>query len=215
MIDAPLRRIHDVGVIPVIRAKSSQTAVDVAAALIDGGLTVAEITMTVPDALGALELVAQRFGTAAVIGAGTITTVDMAEQAIDAGATFLVTPCVLADVIAAARERNVAIICGALTPTEIVMAQRAGADAIKVFPASAVGGPAYLRSLRGPFPTLDLIPTGGVSLDLVETYIKAGAFAIGAGSELVHADFIARKDFAAIGALGRQFVKAVHAARRG
>jgi len=208
-----LARIREVGVIPVIRADSAQAAGDIATALVEAGLTIIEITMTVPDALAAIESAARKFGSTVVLGAGTVTTPAMAASAIDAGATFLVTPGLVPAVIETARRRETPIIAGALTPTEIATAMDAGADWIKVFPASAVGGPAYLRALRGPFPALNLVPTGGVTLESVGPYIQAGAAAVGVGGDLIPRDAVRRGDFQSIGAIGRQFLEAVRAAR--
>jgi 2-dehydro-3-deoxyphosphogluconate aldolase/(4S)-4-hydroxy-2-oxoglutarate aldolase len=206
--------MRSVGVIPVIRADSARSAGEVAAVLVDAGLSVIEITMTVPDALAAIRSAVADLGGAAIVGAGTITTAEMAAQAIDAGAAFVVTPSLVPTVIETARKRGVPIIAGALTPTEIMTAIDAGADWVKVFPASAVGGPSYLRALRGPFPTLDLVPTGGVTLESVGPYIEAGAAAVGVGGELIRADAIKRGDLQSIGALAVQFREAVRAARR-
>lgn len=208
-----LDRMRDVGVIPVIRADSAPTAERISEALADAGLTVIEITMTVPNALAAIESVARRLAPQVAVGAGTITTAAMAESAIDAGAMFVVTPSLVPAVIDTARRRGVPVIAGALTPTEIVSAIDAGADWIKVFPASAVGGPSYIRSLKGPFPELSLVPTGGVSLESVGPYIQAGAAAVGVGGELIRADAVRQGDWTAIGATGRQFLDAVRTAR--
>lgn len=179
----------------------------------EAGLTVLEIAMTVPNAAEAIASAVRAFGSTIIVGAGTITTPELADQAIDAGATFLVTPALLPQAIDAARRRAVPVIAGALTPTEILAAIDAGADWVKVFPASGVGGPAYLRALRGPFPGLNLVPTGGVSLESVGPYIQAGAAAVGVGGELIRPDAVARADFQAIGRLGRQFLEAVQKAR--
>jgi 2-dehydro-3-deoxyphosphogluconate aldolase/(4S)-4-hydroxy-2-oxoglutarate aldolase len=213
LLDRVLNQIRDAGVIPVIRADSARTAERISGALADAGLTVIEITMTVPDALTAIESVGRSLAPQVVVGAGTVTTAAMADSAIDAGATFVVTPSLVPAVIDTARQRGVPVIAGALTPTEIVSAIDAGADWVKVFPISAVGGPAYIRSLRGPFPSLALVPTGGVSLDSVGSYIQAGAAAVGAGGELIRPEAVRHGDWAAIGAAGRQFLDAVRAAR--
>jgi 2-dehydro-3-deoxyphosphogluconate aldolase/(4S)-4-hydroxy-2-oxoglutarate aldolase len=208
-----LSRIRNVGVIPVIRADSAATAERIAAALAEAELSIIEITMTVPNARAAIASAARRFGSAVVLGAGTVTTAAMAESAIDSGATFVVTPGLVPAVIEMAHRLGVPVIAGALTPTEIMTAIDAGADWIKVFPASAVGGPAYLRALRGPFPAVDLVPTGGVSLESIGPYIQAGAAAVGAGGELIRQDAVGRSDFQEIARLGRQFLDAVRAAR--
>jgi len=208
-----LDRIRDVGIIPVIRAESTATAGRTASTLAEAGLTVIEITMTVPDALNAIRsAVADLAG--GVVGAGTVTTAEMANRAIDAGAAFIVTPALAPAVIETARKRGVPVIAGALTPTEIMAAIDAGADWVKVFPASAIGGPAYLRALRGPFPSLNLVPTGGVTLESVGPYMQAGAAAVGVGGELIRADAVARGDFQSIRTIAVQFRDAARAARR-
>ena len=208
-----LARVRDVGIIPIIRAHSAQTAGRIGAALVESGLTVIEITMTVPDALAAIESAVRDHGSDVVVGAGTVTSREMAEKAIGSGAAFLVTPGLLPAVIDAARRQGVPVIGGALTPTEIMAAVDAGADWVKVFPASAVGGPAYLRALRGPFPSLNLVPTGGVTLESVGPYVLAGAAAVGVGGELIPPDAVKRGDFQSIAAIARQFLEAVRAAR--
>jgi 2-dehydro-3-deoxyphosphogluconate aldolase/(4S)-4-hydroxy-2-oxoglutarate aldolase len=205
--------LRDVGIIPVIRAESADAALAVVDALASAGLAVAEITMTVPDAIGVIASVSRRFGDRVLVGAGTVTDADTAERALDAGAAFIVTPCHVPEVIAAARRADVAVIPGALTPTEIFGAFRHGADMVKVFPVQNVGGAAYLRALRGPFPTIPLVPTGGVTLDDVRDMFDAGAAAIGIGGELISREALARRDYASIGAVAGQFLAAVRSAR--
>jgi 2-dehydro-3-deoxyphosphogluconate aldolase / (4S)-4-hydroxy-2-oxoglutarate aldolase len=190
-------------------------AIRVVGTLVDAGLNVAEITMTVPDALGAMEKVSARFAGRVLLGAGTVTDAATVARAIAAGAEFIVSPGLVPEVIAAARAANVAMLPGALTPTEILEAVRAGASLVKVFPAHALGGASYIRSLRGPFPDILLVPTGGVSLETVGDYIRAGSAAVGVGSELISRDALARGDFDAIGALAKKFMAAVASARRG
>ena len=202
------------GLIPVIRAESADVAVRIAGALAEGGIRTLEITMTVPDALGAIRSVAGQFGDRVLLGAGTVTSRAMAEQALDAGAEFLVTPCLVADVIAAARQHGVAVLPGALTPTEIFSAWSLGGDIIKVFPASNVGGASYLRALKGPFPAIPLCPTGGVNLETIAGFVQAGAAAVGVGGELVSKEAIAAGEFGRITELARQYVEALAAARR-
>jgi 2-dehydro-3-deoxyphosphogluconate aldolase / (4S)-4-hydroxy-2-oxoglutarate aldolase len=179
----------------------------------EAGLTVAEITMTVPDAIEAIASVSKRFGDKVLVGAGTVTDAETVRRALDAGAEFIVSPCLVPDVIAAARRADVAVLPGALTPTEVFEAFRQGGDMVKVFPAQSVGGAAYLRALRGPFPDIPLVPTGGVTLDNVGEMFKAGAAAVGVGSEMISKDALARHDYAAIGALASRFLEAVNQAR--
>jgi 2-dehydro-3-deoxyphosphogluconate aldolase/(4S)-4-hydroxy-2-oxoglutarate aldolase len=197
----------------VIRAPSADAALAVVEALVQAGLTVAEITMTVPNAIDAIASVARRFADQVVVGAGTVTDADTARRAVDAGADFIVTPCLVPEVIDAARRADIAVLPGALTPTEVLNAFRLGGDMVKVFPAQSVGGAAYLRALRGPFPEIPLVPTGGVTLENVREMFGAGAVAIGVGSELISRDALARRDYAAIGALASQFIRAVREAR--
>lgn len=207
--------LREVGIIPVIRADSAGAAVAVVETLIDAGLTVAEITMTVPDAIEAIASVAKRFGGEVLVGAGTVTDAETVRRALDAGAEFIVSPCLVSEVIEAARRADVAVLPGALTPTEVFEAFRQGGDMVKVFPAQNVGGAAYLRALRGPFPDIPLVPTGGVTLDNVGDMFKAGAVAVGVGSEMISKDALARHDYAAIGALATRFLAAVRQARAG
>ncbi|HEV7593404.1 MAG TPA: bifunctional 4-hydroxy-2-oxoglutarate aldolase/2-dehydro-3-deoxy-phosphogluconate aldolase [Gemmatimonadaceae bacterium] len=205
--------LREVGIIPVIRADSADAAKAVVEALVEAGLVVAEITMTVPRAMDAIASVAKHFGETLLVGAGTVTDADTARRAVDAGAEFIVTPCVVPEVIDAARRAEIAVLPGALTPTEVLNAFRLGGDMVKIFPAQNVGGAWYLRALRGPFPDIPLVPTGGVTLDNVHEMFDAGAAAIGVGSELISKDALARRDYAAIGALATRFLAAVRKAR--
>jgi 2-dehydro-3-deoxyphosphogluconate aldolase / (4S)-4-hydroxy-2-oxoglutarate aldolase len=207
--------LREVGIIPVIRADSPGAAVAVVETLIEAGLTVAEITMTVPDAIEAIASVSKRFGSNVLVGAGTVTDADTVRRALDAGAEFIVSPCLVPDVIAEARRADVAVLPGALTPTEVFEAFRQGGDLVKVFPAQNVGGAAYLRALRGPFPEIPLVPTGGVTLDNVGEMFKAGAAAVGVGSEMISKDALARHDYATIGAIAARFLAAVRQSRAG
>lgn len=210
-----LLAIREVGIVPVIRAESSDVALAVVGALAEAGLGIAEITMTVPGAIKAIAAVEKRFGDKVLVGAGTVTDEDTARRAIDAGAEFIVSPCLVRDVIDAARGNDIAVLPGALTPSEIFQAFRDGGDMVKVFPAQNVGGAAYLRALRGPFPEIPLVPTGGVTLDNVGALFDAGAVAVGVGSEMISKDALARRDYAAIGAVAGQFLAAARKARQG
>ena len=205
--------IREVGIIPVIRAASADAALAVVEALVQAGLRVAEITMTVPNAIDAIASVEKRFGGEVLVGAGTVTDAETVRRAVDAGAEFIVSPCLVPEVIDAARRAEVAVLPGALTPTEAFEAFRLGGDMVKVFPAQSVGGAAYLRALRGPFPDIPFVPTGGVTLDNVREMFDAGAVAVGVGSELVSKDALARGDYDAIGALAARFLAAARKAR--
>ena len=198
----------------MIRAQSADAALAVVEALAEAGLTVAEITMTVPGAIGAIASVTKRFGGKVLVGAGTVTDAETVTRAVDAGAEFIVSPCLVPEVIDAARRADVAMLPGALTPTEVLDAHRQGGDMVKIFPAQSVGGASYLRALRGPFPDIPLVPTGGVTLDNVEEMFEAGAAAVGVGTELISKDALARRDYAAIGALAVQFLAAARRARQ-
>jgi 2-dehydro-3-deoxyphosphogluconate aldolase/(4S)-4-hydroxy-2-oxoglutarate aldolase len=205
--------LREVGIIPVIRAQSADAAVAVVEALAEAGLSVAEITMTVPGAIGAIASVTKRFGGKVLVGAGTVTDAETVKRAVDAGAEFIVSPCLVPDVIDAARRADVAMLPGALTPTEVFDAYLRGGDMVKIFPAQSVGGASYIRALRGPFPDIPLVPTGGVTLDNVGEMFEAGAAAVGVGSELISKDALARRDYAAIGALATRFLAAARKAR--
>jgi 2-dehydro-3-deoxyphosphogluconate aldolase/(4S)-4-hydroxy-2-oxoglutarate aldolase len=203
----------DIGVIPVVRAPSSEIAIRVAETLVEAGLPIIEVTMTVPGAIDVIAALTRRFGGKAVIGAGTVIDERTVEGAIDAGAEFIVSPGMVGDVIDAAHRHDVALIPGALTPTEIITAQRAGADMVKIFPAQSVGGASYIRALLGPFPDIPFVPTGGVTLLNVGDFIRAGSAAVGVGGDMISREAIGRGDYQMIGALATQFVAAVKAAR--
>jgi len=209
-----LAALREGGIVPVIRADSADTALRIADALVAGGIRTLEITMTVPDAIGAIKAVADRFGSSVLVGAGTVTSRALAEGSLDAGAEFLVTPCVVPDVIAVAKERDVAVLPGAMTPTEVFTAWSSGGDIIKIFPASNVGGASYLKALKGPFPQIPLCPTGGVNLQTIGEFVKAGASAVGVGGELVSKAAIDAGDYGKITDLAKQYVSALSAARR-
>jgi len=210
---AVLDQLTAEGLVPVIRADSVDTALRVVEALVEGGIRTLEITMTVPDAMTAIRSVAERFGHSVLLGAGTVTSRELADGALDAGAEFLVTPCLVPDVIAVAKARGVAILPGAITPTEVFTAWSLGGDIIKIFPASHMGGASYLKALKGPFPQIPLCPTGGVNLKTIAEFVKAGAVAVGVGGELVSKAAIDAGDYAQITALAKEFVAAFQAAR--
>ena len=209
-----LAALREGGIVPVIRADSADTALRIVDALVAGGIRTLEITMTVPDAIGAIKAVADRFGSSVLLGAGTVTSRALAEGSLDAGAEFLVTPCVVPDVIAVAKERDVAVLPGAMTPTEVFTAWSSGGDIVKIFPASNVGGASYLKALKGPFPQIPLCPTGGVNLQTIGEFVKAGASAVGVGGELVSKAAIDAGDYGKIIELAKQYVAALSAARR-
>ncbi len=178
--------IERVGLIPVLRAKNAAQAHAVVEAMMAGGVTVVEVTMTCPDAVEILRTLKREYGAKLLLGSGTVTTAKEAEATIEAGAEFVVSPSLHPDVIEATKAAGRLSIPGALTPTEVIRAHRAGADYVKIFPCSAVGGAPYLKALLAPFPFLRLIPTGGVTLQTAESFIMAGARALGVGSDLVN-----------------------------
>lgn len=182
-----LQHIHSIGLVPVLRASSASEAIVIADAILAGGVTVLEVTMTVPGAIQVIEQLADHHGEKLLIGAGTVLDAETARSCILAGAQFVVSPALDLRTIELCRRYSVPIMPGALTPTEIVTAWQAGADVVKVFPCSALGGAKYLKALQGPLPQIQLIPTGGVSLSTAEEFLAAGAFALGVGGDLVDA----------------------------
>jgi 2-dehydro-3-deoxyphosphogluconate aldolase / (4S)-4-hydroxy-2-oxoglutarate aldolase len=187
---AVLKRLQETGLVPVLRAASVEKAIALAEAVAAGGVNVLEVTMTVP---GAVEVIARlvRERPEILVGAGTVLDPETAERCIGAGAQFVVSPALNLKTIALCRRVSIAVLPGALTPTEIVTAWEAGADVVKVFPAGAMGGAKYLLSLKGPLPQIEMIPTGGVSLANAKEFLEAGAFALGVGSDLVDAKAMA------------------------
>lgn len=206
--------LERVGLIPVLRAKSSSQAHAVVQALIKGGVTVVEVTMTVPGAIDLLRELKAEYGSELLLGSGTVTTAAQARATIEAGAEFVVSPSLHLDVIAATRAAGKVSVPGALTPTEVITAWNAGADYVKIFPCSAMGGASYLKALLAPFPHLQLIPTGGVSLDTAETFFKAGARALGVGSDLVNLAAIEAGHPETITDTARAYLEVVARARR-
>lgn len=174
------------GIMPVLRARSAEEGRALVAALAAGGVTVMEVTMTVPGAVELLRGLKKEFGERLLLGSGTVTTAEQAAATIAAGAEFVVSPSFHPEVVVATKEMGKVSIPGALTPTEVITAWRGGADYVKIFPCSAVGGASYLRSLLAPFPELQLIPTGGVTLATAADFLKAGARALGVGTDLVN-----------------------------
>jgi 2-dehydro-3-deoxyphosphogluconate aldolase/(4S)-4-hydroxy-2-oxoglutarate aldolase len=193
--------------IAIIRLDDLAEAIQISRALLAGGVTALEFTLTNKQALAALEQVRQEFGTRLTVGVGTVLDAEAARAAIDAGAQFLVTPALLPDVIAVTKQREVPIACGAYTPTEMLSAWRLGADLVKVFPASQLG-PGYIKDVLAPLPDLRLVPTGGVNLDTCAAFLSAGAYTVAAGSQLVGKDLVRQQDWTALTDLARRFVQA-------
>jgi 2-dehydro-3-deoxyphosphogluconate aldolase/(4S)-4-hydroxy-2-oxoglutarate aldolase len=211
-----LQHIADVGLVPVIRAEAKEEAIRVIDAIEAGGVPLLEITMTVPGALSIIEAVRKR-EKSAVVGAGTVLDAETARACILAGAQFIASPALNVATIEVCRRYSIAVLAGALTPTEVVTAWSAGADVVKIFPCGSVGGAAYIKALKAPFPQIALVPTGGVSLKTAADLIKAGSFALGVGSDLLDPKAILEEDWntlaTAVSARAREYVRVVQEAR--
>ena len=207
-----LAEIEATGVVAVIRADSGDQLVDICRALVAGGVTCCEITMTTPNAIAAIAQATDAIGDEAVIGVGTALDAETARAAIMAGAEFVVAPSLDLPTIEMAHRYDRPVIPGALTPTEVMTAWSAGADVVKIFPANHFG-PRYFKDLRGPLPQVRLTPTGGVDLDTTADWIKAGAVAVGVGSALVRKQFIQDSNWAALTELAARYIQIVRAAR--
>jgi len=212
-IDDVVRKIGEVGIVPVVRAATFEMATRAVEAICAGGIPIVEITMTVPNAESVIREVARQYGDRVLIGAGTITNSDQAERCIRAGAEFLVSPGLSIPALSVARACAKLAIPGALTPTELMTAQEHGAVLIKIFPCGNVGGPKYLRSLKAPFPQACLIPTGGVNASNAADFIAAGAFALGVGADLVDTDALRDGKLEKITTAAQELVAAVTSAR--
>ena len=208
-----VHQILETGLVPIVRAASPEDAFKAAEAIVAGGVSVAEITMTVPGAIRVMEKVADRYGDKVLLGAGTILDAETARAAILAGAEFLVSPSLDLGVIEVASRYSKACITGALTPTEVVKAWQAGATFVKIFPCGNVGGPNYIKALKGPLPQIDFIPTGGVNLETTPEFLRAGAVAVAVGSELVNSKALKEGRLDVITENTRKFLQAVQKGR--
>ncbi len=208
-----LNRIAAEGLIPLIRASSASDAVQAALAIKEGGAGFIEVTMTVPGAIDVIRELDRQCGDKVVIGAGTILDAETGRAALLAGARFLVTPSLCFSLVELARRYSAPVILGAMTPTEILAAWTAGADLVKVFPVGQLGGPAYIKAIRGPLPHVLTVPSGGVNLQNAGAFIEAGATAVGAGGELVDGKAIREKCFEVITENTRKFMAAVQQAK--
>ena len=207
------KRIEDIGIVPVIRASSPAEARFAAEAIWHGGISIAEITMTVP---GALDVIAELVRTTpeVLVGAGTVLNPEAARRCLDAGAKFLVTPGLNVKTVELAVKEGVPIMAGALTPTEVIPAWEAGADFVKIFPCSQVGGASYIRALKGPLPDVPLVPTGGVNLDTAADFLVAGAAALGVGSELLQREALRTRNAELLRTLAGKFAGIVKSVRQ-
>ncbi|MGH2351822.1 MAG: bifunctional 4-hydroxy-2-oxoglutarate aldolase/2-dehydro-3-deoxy-phosphogluconate aldolase [Chloroflexota bacterium] len=206
--EAALARVKATGVVAIMRHTEASLAIEAAEALLNGGIDVVEVTLNTTGATTMIRQLAGHFGERMLVGAGTVLSPGAVNQALEAGARFIVAPNTDLKVIGLCNQRNVPVIPGAFTPTEVVTAWESGADLVKVFPVSSVG-PRYIRDLRGPLPDIPLVPTGGVTTENAADYIKAGAVALGAGSDLVEKAVVDRRDFGELERRARAFSGAV------
>jgi 2-dehydro-3-deoxyphosphogluconate aldolase/(4S)-4-hydroxy-2-oxoglutarate aldolase len=207
-----IERVRELGLVPVIRAQSPDEASRAIEAIRAGGIDVIEITMTVPGAIPLITEIARQFSDA-IVGAGTVLDAETARACILAGARFVVSPALDLGTIECCRRYGIAVLPGALTPTEVLLAWQAGADLVKVFPAGALGGASYIKALKAPFPQIDLIPTGGVSMDTAPAFIQAGAAALGVGADLVDLKALREGKADLLTERARRYVEVVKAAR--
>ncbi|HSW47030.1 MAG TPA: bifunctional 4-hydroxy-2-oxoglutarate aldolase/2-dehydro-3-deoxy-phosphogluconate aldolase [Phycisphaerae bacterium] len=207
-----IQQIESTGVVAIIRATDSAQLIDVVGALREGGLTCIEVTMTTPNALDVIRQARAACGDSAAIGVGTVLDAETARSAILAGAQFVVSPILDPAIVETCRRYAVPVMPGAMTPTEIVRAWQAGADFVKVFPTSTLG-PTFIKDLRGPLPQIRLLPTGGVTLETVADFIKAGCAAVGVGGALVSSQVLKKRDFAAIRQTAAEFLERVRQTR--
>ena len=212
-IEDVIRKIGEIGIVPVVRAASVTEANRAVEAILAGGIPVVEITMTVPGAISVIREVVKQYGEKVLVGAGTVTNAEQAESSLRAGAEFLVSPGLSLPVLSVARASEKLAIPGALTPTELMNAEEHGAKLVKIFPCGNVGGPKYLKSLKAPFPSASLIPTGGVNAANAAEFIAAGAFALGVGADLVDAAALREGNLDKITTAAQELVSAVAAAR--
>ena len=208
-----MHRLRELAVIPIVRTSSEGAALSIVGSIILGGINCVEITMTVPNALHAIEKVANQYGDRVLIGAGTVLDPETARNCMLAGAQFFVTPSLNLKTIDMARRYSRPIFPGALTPTEILTAWEAGADAVKVFPCSTIGGAKYIKAVKAPFPQIEMIPTGGVNLDTIAEFLEAGSAAVGVGSELVDSQSINAGKFEVVTKRAQQFLEIVKQVR--
>lgn len=210
---AIVKQIEDLGLVPVVRASSADEAMQAIDAIKAGGVNVLEITMTVPGAIKVIEKVADKYGSEVLVGAGTVLDPETARACLLAGAQFIVSPALNLATIAMCHRYSAPVCPGVLTPTEVITAWSAGVDFVKVFPCGSVGGASYVKNLKGPFPQVKIIPTGGVSLKTAADFIKAGASALGVGTDLVDVKAIREGNPQLVTTRAQQFLQIVREAR--
>lgn len=208
-----LNWIKEIAVVPIVRTPNAETAIRAVEAVREGGIDCVEITMTVENALQALEAVADRYGDKILLGAGTVLDPETARACMLAGAQFFVAPGLNTKTIEIAKRYSKPVFPGGLTPTEVLTAWEAGADGVKVFPCNAVGGAKYIKALKAPLPHIELIPTGGVNLETIGDFLLAGSFAVGVGSELIDSKTVAEGNYKIITERARKFREAADSAR--
>jgi 2-dehydro-3-deoxyphosphogluconate aldolase/(4S)-4-hydroxy-2-oxoglutarate aldolase len=207
-----LQRIHDLGVLAVLRGPSKELTLKMVSALVEGGVTGIEITFTTPNALEVVRALDQKFGSEILLGMGTLTQPDQAQAAKDAGSVFIVSPHTEKKLASAMTATGLPVMMGALTPSEVMKARALGSDVVKIFPGS-LGGPGYMKSLKGPFPDVPMMPTGGVSHENLGGWFAAGAFAVGAGSKLCPKNLALAGKFDQITTIAENFLEAIEKAR--
>lgn len=212
-LEETIKRIHQIGIVPVVRAASVDEALRAVDAICAGGIPLVEITMTVPCAPAIIEELTRQYGDRLLTGAGTVTTAQQAEMCLDSGAQFLVSPGLSLSVLEVAAKRAALAIPGALTPTEVMAAVEAGAGVVKIFPCGSVGGPKHIKALRAPFPDIPFIPTGGVNVANAGEYFAAGAFALGVGADLVDLEALRRNESRKIIEVANSLLETVRLAR--
>ncbi len=208
---ALLKRLRKTGVVPVVRASSTESAVALGTALVAGGIDALEITLTVPGATEVLQELRRTLGSKVVLGAGTVTRLSEVQSCLQSGAEFIVTPVCAPELVAPCHDAGAVTAIGALTPTEVRQVWASGSDLVKVFPISAMGGPSYIEALRGPFPELQIMPTGGVELSNIEQFFAAGAVVLGVGSALANLKLLREQGHDAVVELARKYRAAVDA----
>lgn len=209
------QKILEVGIVPVVRAASAQQAVLAAEAVAAGGIPIVEITMTVPGAIDVIAQLVRSIGGQVLVGAGTVLDAQTASRCLDAGAEFLVSPGFDPETVLLAKQSGKLMMAGALTPTEVINAYKAGSDFVKIFPCGNVGGPSYIKALKAALPQIPMIPTGGVNLTTAAEFLRAGASALGIGGELVSRAELEAGNSAALTEAARRYVAVVSEARQG
>jgi 2-dehydro-3-deoxyphosphogluconate aldolase / (4S)-4-hydroxy-2-oxoglutarate aldolase len=208
------RKIVQIGIVPVVRASSGKQAIQACEAVCAGGIPIVELTMTVPGVVEVIQQLVKSMGAEVLIGAGTVLDSEAAQRCLDAGAQFLVSPGFDLATVQLAKRAGVLIMAGALTPTEVITAWKAGSDFVKIFPCGTVGGAKYIKALKAPLPQIPMVPTGGVNLETAADFLRAGADALGIGGELISAAALKSGNLQAITESARKYVAIVQASRQ-